>query len=82
MPDTNDTTSDIAAAGAEREDPLAAFTAALGADVVIPLGPPGAMGITDILASRSWFDARQRALREAGWPGSPRESVGGEELGS
>jgi len=40
------------------------FAAALGADVVIEVGPKGrALSLTESLGLRSWFDRRQQELR-------------------
>lgn len=38
------------------------FAKALGADVVIPLGNPGALSLTEALTLRDWFDERRRNM--------------------
>lgn len=41
------------------------FVEALGADVVIPIGPAGrALSISESLALKGWFEERQRRQRE------------------
>jgi hypothetical protein len=47
-------------------DPVAEFERALHADsTVLDVARPGALSITEVLDSRSWWDARRQAARRS-----------------